>query len=114
MDQQRQRGFIGPMKVYNDEEIRTCTSRIRQRLGKALEEIAALLRGRQLQRLRNIREHSSNAWSNLCQFGRVVPHTQTVVIEARRLRQTAFKDLNERKKGERFVSFVAMADHGFE
>src|SRR5260370_38633166 len=114
MDQQRQRGFIGPMKVFKDEEIRTCPSRIRQGLRKALEEIAALLCRRQFERLRHIRKESSKAWSNLRQFGCVVPHPPTVVIQAWRLRQAAFENLDERKEGERLVSFVAVSDHAPE
>src|SRR5271169_4725349 len=102
------------MKVFKDKEVRTCPRRIRERPGKALEEIAVLLRRRQLQRLRNIRENPSNARSNLCQFGRVVPHLPTVVIKACSLRQTAFKDLDERKKRKRLVSFVAMPDDASE
>src|SRR5260370_28648401 len=79
-----------------------------------MKEIAPLLRRRQFRRLGNIRKGSSKTWSNLCQFGRVVPHPPTVVIETRRLRETAFKNLDEGKEGKRLVSFVARSHRASE
>ena len=89
---------------------RTCASRARQRLENALEKIAALLRRRQFQWLRNIRKNSPKAWSDLGQFSRIVAHPPAEIIQARRLRQIAFDDLGERQIGKRFVSFVAVPD----
>src|ERR1700730_123293 len=106
MDQERQRGLVGPLKVRKDIQWRTGLSCAPQFVGNALEKIAAFLRGRQIQWLRNILKNSPKAWNDLSQFGRVVPHPPTEIIEARRLSEVAFNYLREREKRKRFVSFV--------
>src|SRR5258708_3542040 len=114
MNQKRQRGFIGPMKVLEYQHIRTCAGRIRQSLRNALEKIAAFLRRRQFQWLRNIGKGASKAWRDLGKFGRIFSHPSAEIVATRRLRQTAFKDLDEGEKGKWFVSFVAVSDQAFE
>src|ERR1700756_1208313 len=103
MNQERQRGFVGPMQVLNYVQLRTCLSRAPHRVGNALEKITALLRPRQIQWLRNIGKNSPEARSDLGQFGRVVPHPPTVVIQTRGLSQTALNNLGEGEIGDRFV-----------
>src|ERR1700751_3280080 len=93
MNQERQRGFVGPMQVLNYVQLRTCLSHTPHRVGYALEEIAALLRPRQFQWLRNIRKNSPEARCDLGQFSRVFPHPPTVVIQTRGLSQTALNNL---------------------
>src|SRR5882757_8062541 len=44
MNQKRQRGFVGPMKVLNDIHLWPCLSSAGHGVGNALEKIAALLR----------------------------------------------------------------------
>src|SRR6266851_3438407 len=110
MNQKCQRGFVGPMKVLKYVQLRTCLSRAPRRVGNTLEKIAALLRQRQFQWLRNIRKNSPEAWSDLGQFGRVVSHPPTEIIQARRLSEVAFNDLREQEKRKRFVPFVTMPD----
>jgi hypothetical protein len=99
MDQERQRGLVGPLKVLKDIQLRTGLSCAPQFVGNALEEMPAFLRGRQIQWLRNILKNSPKAWNDLGQFGRVVPYPPTEIIEARRLSDAAFYDLCEREKG---------------
>src|SRR6266436_1341579 len=108
MNQKRQRGLVGPLKVIQYVQVRTCLSAARQRLGNALKKIAALLRGRQFNWLRDIRKNPSEAWSDLGQFGCIVAYPPTVVFQACGLREMAFDDLNEGEKRNRFVSFVAV------
>src|SRR5258705_392975 len=100
MIQERQRGFVGPMKVLEYVQIRTCLSRAPQRLRNALDKIAALLCWGQFRWLRNIRENSSKPWSDLGQFGRIFSHPSTEIIEARGLCQIAFNDFNEGEIGK--------------
>src|SRR5260370_27567265 len=110
MNQKCQRGFVGPMKVLKYVQLRMFFTRAPRRVGNTLEKIAALLRQRQFQWLRNIRKNSPEGWSDLDQFGRVVSHPPTEIIQARRLSEVAFNDLREREKGKRFVSFVTVPD----
>src|SRR4029077_19875219 len=114
MNQERQRGFVGPMKVLNYVQLRTCLSRAPHRVGNALEKMTELLRRRQFQWLRNIRKGSPKAWCDLGQFSRIFSYPPTEIIQARRLSEVAFNDLCEREKGKRFVSFVAVPDLALE
>src|SRR6266851_1715225 len=114
MNQKRQRGLVGPLKVIQYVQVRTCLSAARQRLGNALKKIAAPLRRRQFKWLRNIRKSPSDAWCDLSQFGRIVAYPPTVVFQACGLREMAFDDLNEGEKRNRFVSFVAVPDDASE
>src|SRR5271156_3778395 len=114
MIQERQRGFVGPMKVLEYVQVRTCLSRAPQRLRNALNKIAALLCWGQFRRLRNIREHSSKPWSDLSEFGGIFSHPSAEIIEARRLCQIAFNDLGEGKIGKGFVPFVAVPNEASE
>src|SRR6202035_5641336 len=114
MNQERERGFVGPMKVLNYVQLRTCLSRAPDRVGNALEKMTALLRQRQFQWLRNIPKNSPKAWCDLGQFSRIFPHPPTEIIKARRLSEVAFNDLREREKGKLFVSFVAVPDQASE
>src|SRR5260370_39911967 len=107
MNQKRQRGLVGPLKVIQYVQVRTCLSAARQRLGNALKEIPALLRRRQFKWLRDIRKNPSEAWSDLGQFGRIVAYPPTVGFQACGLREMAVDDLNEGEKRNRIVSFVA-------
>src|SRR5260370_8779663 len=95
-------------------QVRTCSRRAGQRLRIALEKIAAPLTGRQFQWLRNIRENSPQAWSDLCQLGRIFSHPPAEIVQTRRLSQIAFNDLDEGDQGKRFISFVAVADGASE
>src|SRR5258708_27779316 len=97
MNQKRQRGFVGPMNVLNYIKQGTRLRRAPHRVGNALEKITALLRRRQFLWLRNIRKNSPEARSDLGQFGCVVPHPSTEIIQARRLSEVAFNDLGERE-----------------
>src|ERR1700693_4490629 len=97
MDQKRQRRLIGPLKVIQDEQVRTRLGRAPQRLGNALKKIAALLRRWQYHGWRNIRKYSSQAGCDLGEFARIFPHLATEIIETRGLRQAALKDLGERE-----------------
>src|SRR5580704_10415969 len=110
MNQERQRGFVGPMKVLNYVQLRTCLRRAPDRVGNALEKMTALLRRRQFEWLRNIRKNSPKAWCDLGQFSVIFPYPPTEIIQARRLSEVAFNDLREREKGKRFVSFVTVPD----
>src|SRR5271155_3394752 len=110
MNQERQCGFVGPMKVLNYVQVRTGSSRATHRVGNALEKMTTLLRRRQFQWLRNIGENSPKAWCDLGQFSRIFPHPPTEIVKARRLSEVAFNDLREREKGNQFVSFVTMPD----
>src|SRR6266404_8046539 len=110
MDQERQRGLVGPLKVLKDIQLRTGLSCAPQFVGNALEEMAAFLRRRQIRWFRNIRKNSPKAWNDLGKFRRIVPYPPTEIIEARRLSEAAFNDLHEGEKGKRFVSFVAVPD----
>ena len=114
MNQKRQRGLVGPLKVIQYVQVRTCLSAARQRLGNALKKIAALLRRRQFKRLRNIRKNPSDAWRDLGQFGRIVAYPPTVVFQACRLRKMAFDELDPGQIGKRFVSFVTVPDDASE
>src|SRR5713226_6428593 len=82
MNQKRHRGLVGPLKVIQYVQVRTCLSAARQRLGNALKKIAALLRGRQFNWLRDIRKNPSEAWSDLGQFGCIVAYPPTVDFQA--------------------------------
>src|SRR5260370_5658345 len=114
MNQKRQRGLVGPLKVIQYVQVRTCLSAARQRLGNALKKIAAPLRRRQFKWLRNIRKNPSDAWRDLGQFGRIVAYPPTVVFQACGLREMAFDDLNEGEKRNRFVSFLTAPDDASE
>src|SRR5271155_303876 len=95
------------MKVLEQVHARPDSSRSGYRLCQALEEIAALLRSRQVRHLRKIGKNSPKTWCNLSQFSCVGPHLPTVIIQARCLRHISFDDLGEREVRMRFVSFVA-------
>src|SRR6202030_2612731 len=110
MNQERERGFVGPMKSVEYVQVRTCSSRAPQRLSNALDKIAALLRCWQFHWLWNIREHSSKPWSDLGQFGCIFSNSSTEIIAARRLFHVAFNDLGEREIGKGFVSLKAVPD----
>src|SRR5260221_11801792 len=99
MNQQRQCGFVGPMKVLKNVKVRTRLSGSPQRLREALEQIAALLRRRQFERLRNIWKNAPKAWRDPGQFGSIAPHLLAILIQARRLRETAFKDPRQTEIG---------------
>src|SRR5258708_35422801 len=114
MNQKRQRRFVGPMKVLNYVQLRTCLSRTPDRVGNALEKMTSLLHRRQFHWLLNIRKNSPEAWRDQSQFGRICSHAQTEIIQARRLSEIAFNDLREGEKGKRFVSFVAVTDQASE
>src|SRR5216683_689955 len=105
MNQKRQRGLVSPLKVIQYVQIRTCLSRARQRLGNTLKKIAALP---------NIRKNPSEAWSDLGQFGGIVAYPPTVVLQACRLREMSFDELDPRQIGKGFVSFVTVPDHASE
>src|ERR1700746_1167675 len=110
MNQERERGFVGPIKVLNYVQMRTCLSRAPYRVGNALEKITALLRRRQFQWLWNIRKTPPKAWCDLDQFSRIFLYQPTEIIQARRLREVAFNDLRGGEKWKRFVSFVTVPD----
>jgi hypothetical protein len=65
MNQKRQRRFVGPMKIIEDEQQRSNLRSARGGVGNALEHMAASLLQGQVDRLRNIRENSSETRSNL-------------------------------------------------
>src|SRR2546428_14090119 len=108
MNQKRQRGLVGPLKVIQYVQVRTCSSATRQSLGNALKKIAALLRRRQFKRLWDIRKNPSEAWSDLGQFGRIVAYPPTVAFQACGLREMAFADPNEGGERHRFVPAVTV------
>src|SRR5438045_797403 len=110
MNQERQRGFVGPMKVLNYVQLRTYLSRTPYRVGNALEKMTAFLRRRQFQWLRNIRKNSPKAWRDLGQFRRIFPDPSTEIIVVRRLSEAVFNDLGDGQKGEPFISFIAVPD----
>jgi hypothetical protein len=114
MNQKRQRGLVGSLKVIQYVQVRTCSSATRQSLRNALKKIAALLRRRQFKWLWDIRKNPSEAWSDLGQFGRIVAYPPTVVFQTRGVREMAFDDLNEGEKRNRFVSLVTVPDDASE
>src|SRR5216683_7738900 len=102
------------MKIFKYVQVRTCSRRALKRFQNALEKMAAPLRWRQVQWLWNVGKDSSKTRRELGQFSRIVSHLPTEVIETWRLRQIAFNDLDERKMGIGFLSFIAMADEASE
>src|SRR5260370_10421032 len=72
------------------------------------------MRRRELQGFRNIRKNSPETGSDLGQFNQMVARALTVVVQARRPSETVFDDLDERKVGKGFVSFVAVSDGASE
>src|ERR1700683_4340386 len=84
MNQKREGRFVGPVKIFEDPYLRTGSSRTGQRFRNALEQIAAPLRRRQIQWLRYIWKDAAQAWRDLGQFGRVIPHMPAEIFEAPR------------------------------
>ena len=96
------------------ERSRLGLSRVPYRVRNALEKMAALLRRRQFQWLRNLWKNSPKAWRDLDQFSCTVPYPPTEIVEACRLSDAALNDFREREKGKWFVSFVAVSDEASE
>jgi hypothetical protein len=88
----------------------TKRSRPRERLREALEEVTTSLLRRQLPRLRKVREDPAETGDDVRELGGVVANGLPEVVEARRLRETAFDDLRERQIGKRLVALVAVPD----
>ena len=114
MNQERQRRFVGPVKVFDDVTVADgFEPRARAPLKGSGKDSGASAPAA-VPAVRNIGKNSPKARSDLGQLGRVVPHLPTEIIEARRLRQTAFDDLDERADRETVRLFRSSARPGIE
>ena len=108
--QQRQRSFIGPVQILEQQEHRARCGGPAQKFDDRVEKDPSRLLRRNLQRRRNVREEAAKLRHQARHFRRVVAERGPKSFLARRLRHRGFKNFDERVERERIFAIVATAD----
>ena len=72
MIEQRQAGVVGPMKILENQEQRLFEGEARYEIAEAVEQVAARLLRRQIERRSKIGNHPSEPWQQARQLRSLV------------------------------------------
>ena len=108
---QQQRGLVGPVDVVHHHHEREPLGAAGDERGHRVEEVAALLFGRQVERFGDVGKAAAQLRDHARDLGRVVGHVFAHDVGGHE-RQRLLEHLDERRVRDRALGLVAATEHG--